>query len=366
MRRNLFQRRGIFWYRQVINGKEVRRSTKFRDRRAAERRAAEIELELRSGAAGWNTPRLPTVRAWWEVYSRTYTPLKRAPHRDHQLMAHALPFFGHMRLDEVKKSDCLQYLAMRRAAYTTNPGYKTQRLVREGTIQRERSFLQAVFTRAIEDGYDFKNPWRGIERKAFAVRDRVLTAREQAQLLAVLRPRYQRFVLVMVGTGLRLDEERHIDPGTDINWPARLIRVTGKFRKVRDVPIFEEVEPILKQQLAEEGRLWPQDPQRLREVLAEGAVKAGIPHLSPHTLRHTFGHRYLKAGGDVYVLSKMLGHSSVVVTERHYAHLLQEDLVSRTRGVRLGLTLPKTGTEGARGGTKVVTLARWGRQATKR
>ena len=31
-------------------------------------------------------------------------------------------------------------------------------------------------------------------------------------------------------------------------------------------------------------------------------------------------------GGDIYKLSKILGHSSVAVTEAHYAHLLKEDL----------------------------------------
>ena len=42
--------------------------------------------------------------------------------------------------------------------------------------------------------------------------------------------------------------------------------------------------------------------------------------LTPHVLRHTFGTRWLQAGGDIYKLSKILGHSSVAVTEQHYAH----------------------------------------------
>jgi len=47
----------------------------------------------------------------------------------------------------------------------------------------------------------------------------------------------------------------------------------------------------LKEQLEEEGKLWKQNPQRLREVLAEGAVRAKIPAITPHALRHTFGTR---------------------------------------------------------------------------
>ena len=72
-----------------------------------------------------------------------------------------------------------------------------------------------------------------------------------------------------------------------------------------------------------------QNQQRLREVLAGGAVHARVTHLTPHTLRHTFGTRWLQAGGDIYKLSRILGHSSVAVTEAHYAHLLKDGLSSR-------------------------------------
>ena len=52
-------------------------------------------------------------------------------------------------------------------------------------------------------------------------------------------------------------------------------------------------------------------------------------------LRHTFGTRWLQAGGDIYKLSKILGHSSVAVTEAHYAHLLKEDLVAASQQVKI-------------------------------
>jgi integrase len=51
--------------------------------------------------------------------------------------------------------------------------------------------------------------------------------------------------------------------------------------------------------------------------------------------RHTFGIRWLQAGGDIHKLSKILGHSSVAVTEAHYAHLLKEDLLAASQQVRI-------------------------------
>jgi integrase len=66
-------------------------------------------------------------------------------------------------------------------------------------------------------------------------------------------------------------------------------------------------------------------------------VRAKIPRITPHALRHTFGTRWLQAGGDIYKLSRILGHSSAAVTEAHYAHLLKDDLVAASRQVRIPL-----------------------------
>jgi integrase len=113
------------------------------------------------------------------------------------------------------------------------------------------------------------------------------------------------------------------------------VHVIGKFRKERDVPMQPDARAALEEQLEEEGKLWKQNPQRLREVLAEGSTRAKISSITPHVLRHTFGTRWLQAGGDIYKLSKILGHSSVAVTEAHYAHLLKEDLVAASQQVKI-------------------------------
>ena len=113
------------------------------------------------------------------------------------------------------------------------------------------------------------------------------------------------------------------------------VHVVGKFRKERDVPMQPDASAALKEQLEEEGRLWKQNPQRLREVLAESAARAKIQTINPHALRHTFGTRWLQAGADIYKLSKILGPSGVAVTEAHYSHLLKEDLVAASQQVRI-------------------------------
>jgi integrase len=117
--------------------------------------------------------------------------------------------------------------------------------------------------------------------------------------------------------------------------------VTGKFRKVREVPLTAAATKLLKDQLKADKALWTQNPQRLREVLATAAKRAKLTDpetgdlmtLSPHDLRHTFGWRWLQRGGDIYTLSKILGHASVSVTEKHYAALLKADIAKTMRAV---------------------------------
>lgn len=52
-------------------------------------------------------------------------------------------------------------------------------------------------------------------------------------------------------------------------------------------------------------------------------------NITPHGLRNNFARRFLLSGGDIYTLSRLLGHSSVTVTEAAYLDLLDNDLRKR-------------------------------------
>ncbi len=53
--------------------------------------------------------------------------------------------------------------------------------------------------------------------------------------------------------------------------------------------------------------------------------RLGVPKSGFHRLRHTFAKQYLKHGGDVVRLCKILGHSEVSTTMK-YLHLVTADL----------------------------------------
>lgn len=65
--------------------------------------------------------------------------------------------------------------------------------------------------------------------------------------------------------------------------------------------------------------------------IKNSAKRAGIDrHITPHTLRHSFATDFLKNGGDIRYLQKLLGHSSINTTMR-YTHLADSDLEEKYR-----------------------------------
>lgn len=69
--------------------------------------------------------------------------------------------------------------------------------------------------------------------------------------------------------------------------------------------------------------------------LARIAEKAKVDNVGLHGLRHTFAANFLMNGGDLYTLSKLLGHKSITSTQI-YAHLSNKFLASRMKIVDFG------------------------------
>lgn len=73
----------------------------------------------------------------------------------------------------------------------------------------------------------------------------------------------------------------------------------------------------------------PVSRQYTTQMLKRLAGKAGIDkRVHPHGLRHTFAVELLREGVDVVTISKLLGHSSISVTNRYLDHLTNEEAIS--------------------------------------
>jgi site-specific recombinase XerD len=69
----------------------------------------------------------------------------------------------------------------------------------------------------------------------------------------------------------------------------------------------------------------PRSKPGVRFPFKQAAKRAGLPDtLRFHDLRHTFASHWVLDGGDIFRLSKILGHANVTITQKVYAHLAPE------------------------------------------
>ena len=149
--------------------------------------------------------------------------------------------------------------------------------------------------------------------------------------------RDQAIVELFYACGLRASEladltisNLHLDLGA--------IRVVGKGRKERVIPIGRPAQAAIQKYLTElrpqliavKGIQRPEafvsrSGQPINRIvlwqrLAQISKQAGIRHVHPHALRHTFATHLLSGGADLRIVQELLGHSNVVTTQI-YTHV---------------------------------------------
>jgi len=151
-------------------------------------------------------------------------------------------------------------------------------------------------------------------------------------------------VCVMLDAGPRLSEVLGLRK-TDIDLDNLLLRLRGKGNKQRLVPMSLELRKILYRYLLKQKydlvfgtrngtRVTNRNFQRDFRAICQKLHITGV-RCSPHTLRHTFAVSYLRNGGNLFYLSKILGHTSVKTTERYSQSLGVEDLQAVHNGLSL-------------------------------
>lgn len=148
-------------------------------------------------------------------------------------------------------------------------------------------------------------------------------------------------VLLFYTAGLRLTELATATLG-DISQDMRTIRILGKGRKERIVPLIGRMGEILKKYfsqfssqnicigqkkaliLSKKGE--PISARTIERIVDSKLKGAGIQgKTSPHTLRHTFATHLLNEGADLREIQELLGHSSLKATQV-YTHTNIEKL----------------------------------------
>ena len=137
---------------------------------------------------------------------------------------------------------------------------------------------------------------------------------------------------LLYSSGLRVSELVSLDISS-IDFASSTLRVMGKGRKERIVPIGSYALRALKKYLASRPRCGSNAPLFLNRFggrISDRSVRrlvdfyrrfCGIAKkISPHSLRHTFATHMLDAGCDLRAVQELLGHSSLSTTQQ-YTHI---------------------------------------------
>ena len=167
-------------------------------------------------------------------------------------------------------------------------------------------------------------------RKRSSAVPEVLSLKEVNALFQhITKPAYQVVAMVMYATGMRIEEAlalrvEHIDGGRGVIHIPR-----GKGNKAREAKLSPALYGCLRAYWA---RIQPPGPYlfashrtgkppaecTIRTALKKAAAAAWITkRMTPHVLRHSFATHLLEQGVDIYVVSALLGHSSLQSTRRY-------------------------------------------------
>jgi integrase len=285
------------------------------------------------------------VAEWGDAYQgRTGRGLRPATRADYRriLERYALPFFGRRRLVEIEPRDVKAF-----ARHLAGQGLKPN------SVRNIVNPLRALLATAVEDGLIRANPAAGLRLASSAggtaAPVKSLTPEELAALIEQTPPEWQLFVRFLAHTGLRIGEAvalrwEHVDLGRrrvlvrervyrgavdrpksrygrrDVPLSPGMARGLWELRKRSPFPADQD--PVFASQTGT-----PTDSANLySRVFKPAAQRAGVGWAGFHTLRHTAGTTFFRAGWNAKQVQMVLGHHSPAFTLETYVHLLPEDL----------------------------------------
>ena len=305
---------------------------------ASKRKDAERILNRRIGAApiAGDKVRFGQVADEWyavDVKGKT-APATTIAYRGF-IENHLKPAYGKRYIDTITPREMELYFADK------------QKTLAPSTVNAMRQVAKGVFGKAIEWGLIGSNPVNGVKRVRTIHGERPYLSKEDVERLldtAEDRPREKAIILLAVQAGMR-EGEIFALRAEDVDFDRNVIHVRRKLRQ-------GEIE-YPKSHYSR--RVIPMTPA-VRGALAGLGIDAGYIFAGPsgeplsvggwmlyhfrrlreqanidgsftfHGLRHTFAAHAIAAGVGLEPLRRLMGHSSVATTSKHYGHVFAEGL----------------------------------------
>jgi len=210
--------------------------------------------------------------------------------------------------------------------------YKSKRMatgIASWTMNNELKVLSCIFKFGIENNYIEEIP--KIRRvKVVKMPHRFLSTEEIAKVIAAARSDVRPMLQLMIFTGIRKGELRHLE-WDDVDLKNRLLHVRPKANwgtktenSTRTIPLcnpaYEALQMALERsekRLVKNSLVFPGRKgvlNDIRESLNGACARAGVPRIHVHGLRHTFGSQMAMAGADPFAIMKAMGHADMKTT----------------------------------------------------
>ena len=205
------------------------------------------------------------------------------------------------------------------------------------SLQRLLSSCRSLFRQLTREGLLTHDPLAGVRGpKVHRKLPQVLDVDEATALVEgdsndALGVRDRAMLELFYSSGLRLSELIGLR-WLDLDLDAGEVRVLGKGRKTRIVPVGRHAIAALRALGEAEGRESespvfrgrhgaPISPRTVQARMKTLAMRQGFAkHVHPHLLRHTFASHMLESSGDLRAVQELLGHADIATTQI-YTHL---------------------------------------------
>ncbi len=257
---------------------------------------------------------------------------------------------GDINIDNVRRY--IVYLQDEHTAYQQHPYTPNQkRRLSDYSVQGHVRTLRAFCSWLCREEYISENFLARLKLpKAIKEEIRPLTQDEIGRILSSQNPqtatgaRAYAIMYLMLDSGLRVSEVSNLQMENVFFSQGQLL-VRGKGNKERAVPMGSNCqkylqryiyhfrpEPIFTEQnhvfLALNGK--PLQSNAIKLFFTRLRSKTGVKRLHAHLLRHTFATYYLRNGGDLISLQKILGHTTLEMV-KVYLHLVDSDVSAMHR-----------------------------------
>ena len=269
------------------------------------------------------------IALWFRLHGQTLTAGVQV-RRKLDLMAEAM---GDPYAVDLNKGHFATYREGRLPGAIIFPGRCCDRAAGPRTVNDEQRLLNAVFGELIRlEEWVNPNPLTGLRKvKTHEPEMAYLTASDIGILLASCAnsrvPALTTVVKLCLATGARWSEVQGLTRAQVSKY--RLTFTQTKSKRNRSVPISPELYDLIPQHGDAEGQLFPRCYDAFEYAVQKSGVELPDGQLS-HVLRHTFASHFMMNGGNILVLQRILGHSSITMTMR-YAHFAPEHLDDAVR-----------------------------------